>query len=106
MDNFWVIIILLVVIPLFFWYRVKSINKVKRGVTVRCPSCAHDQRLDKLQNYSCTKCEKQVVFYKEDGTTVDNLEMYKCLACGAINFKGVITCTECGLANQSAFSNI
>ncbi len=102
MDNIWVIVTLMIVIPLFFWYRVRSINKIKKGVTVRCPNCSNDQRLDKLQNYSCAKCDHVILFYKEDGTATDSVSYYNCLACGAENFKGVITCTECGLANQSA----
>lgn len=102
MDNLWVIGVLIVIVPLFFWYRVKSINKIKKGVTVRCPECHRDQRLDKLSNYTCTNCKSFIRYYTDEGTALDTVEYYKCLACGARNFKGVITCTECGLANQSA----
>lgn len=102
MESIHVVFTLIVVVPLFFWYRVWAINKRKNSVTVECPHCGRDQRLAKLQNYNCVKCETRVVFFDERGEPLKTLEVYKCQACGTANFKGIITCVGCGLANRKA----
>lgn len=101
MQGLLILVILLVVVPLFFWYRVKTINQRKNSVTVKCPHCNRDQRLSEVANYSCVKCNGYVVFFEEDGSPKKDAGSYKCRACGWVNFKGVVTCTGCGLANQT-----
>ncbi|HCX22838.1 MAG: hypothetical protein CMB80_26870 [Flammeovirgaceae bacterium] len=100
MDKSVIGLILLLIIPLFFWYRVRSINRRKKSATVKCPNCGKDQRLPELQNYRCKYCETPVYFFNEHGKALANAAYYNCQACDARNFKGVITCTECGLANK------
>lgn len=100
-ENIWVIGLLIVVIPLFFWMRVKAINKRKKGVTARCPYCEKDQRLSELGNYRCVACKEEVVFFDSDGTVKSDMVYYTCASCGERNFKGILTCTACGLANQA-----
>ena len=90
MQSYYLILVMIVVIPFFFWFRVRSYNKRKNSVAVRCPYCSKDQRISELEGYTCSGCNKDV---KLGGET------YLCKACGASNYKGVITCTECGLAN-------
>lgn len=98
-ENLWLVVSLVLIIPLFFWLRVKAYNIRKKSVMVGCPLCGHNQRLRELKNYECQKCKEEVAFYNEDGSPNQTVEYYQCMACGAQNFKGVITCTACGLAN-------
>lgn len=99
MENFWVIALLIVVIPLFFWLRVKAYNLRKKSVSVRCPHCRKDQRLATLSNYTCKHCGQSVEFLDDDGTVKSTTAYYTCAACGEKNYIGVLTCTGCGLAN-------
>jgi DNA-directed RNA polymerase subunit RPC12/RpoP len=100
-ENIWVIALMIVVIPLFFWMRVSSINKRKKGVTVRCPHCEKDQRLEKLRNYVCEKCDTSVAFFDEQGDPLKEITYYECMACQEKNFMGILTCTACGMANKA-----
>tara|TARA_Y100001949_G_scaffold168289_1_gene166846 strand:+ start:215 stop:439 length:225 start_codon:yes stop_codon:yes gene_type:complete len=72
---------------------VRSYNQRKSSVAVRCPHCNKDQRITEVGDYTCSGCDKEVRL---------SSETYQCKACGAVNYKGVITCTECGLANPIA----
>lgn len=101
-DNIWLIGFLILIIPVFFWLRVKAYNIRKKSVNVCCPSCGNNQRLPNLKNYRCRKCGYEVEFFTKNGTTSPTVKTYHCMACGAENFKGVITCTACGLANPAA----
>lgn len=92
-------VLIVIAIPLFFWLRVRTINKRKKGSSVRCPYCGLDQRLDLLANYDCKSCKKSVDFFDQEGTPLPDIRYYNCEACGERNFEGVITCTACGLAN-------
>jgi len=74
-------------------------NKQKRGVSVRCPHCEKDQRLEKVRNYTCVRCQQKVDFFDPDGTVKVDVKYYTCQACGEKNFVGILTCTGCGLAN-------
>ncbi|MFY0606967.1 MAG: hypothetical protein JXR10_09635 [Cyclobacteriaceae bacterium] len=99
LENIVKIGLMVISIPLFFWLRVRTINRRKKGATVRCPECQTDQRLEVLRNYTCRNCEAEVKFFNNNGDMIDHIPMYTCAACQAENFKGVLTCQACGLAN-------
>lgn len=101
-DHSWIILLVIfVVIPFFFWFRVRSINRRKELVTVRCPHCDTDQRLRKVQNYTCRKCGTPTRFFDDEGSPLNGVNTYQCEACGGENFMGVLTCTACGKGNQA-----
>jgi hypothetical protein len=99
MVNYWLLVVLAVLLPLFFWLRVKSYNKRKNQVNARCPHCGTDQRIPAVENYECKNCNIEVRFFNDDGTVGEGTEFYTCDACGEENIVGILTCTGCGLAN-------
>ncbi len=99
LESIFKVGLMVISIPLFFWLRVRAINKRKKGATVRCPECGTDQRLKVLGNYTCLSCKAVVRFYNSNGDAIERIPMYFCVACQAENFKGVLTCHACGLAN-------
>ncbi|RED97969.1 hypothetical protein C7460_111110 [Marinoscillum furvescens DSM 4134] len=104
-ENYFFIVVVLVVIPLFFWWRVKTFNRQKNTVVVKCPSCATVQRLSHLHNYTCKKCSTAVRYLDDNGALLLEVNKYHCVACGAENPKGVLTCISCGLANAERLSS-
>jgi len=99
MDNTWLIIVMVALVPVFFWARVRRYNRGKKSVTARCPQCGSDNQLSEVQNYTCNQCGSSIVFFDEEGNVDASVEYYDCEACGEKNFVGILTCTGCGLAN-------
>lgn len=103
-ESYFLIGLLLLVIPLFFWYRVRTFNKQKHTIAVKCRACGAIQRIGELANYTCKKCSSHIQFMDEQGVVLDSLAHYQCVACGQENPKGVLTCIGCGLANAEQLS--
>lgn len=100
-ESLWPIaIVALLIIPLFFWLRVRTINKRKKMVDVRCKTCGMDIRLPEVQNFKCEECGSVNLFLDEDGKPLKMVRTYTCEACGSENFVGVLTCTACGKTNK------
>ena len=95
------LILLLIIVPLSFWFRVRTINRRKSQVFLRCPKCHADQRLAILRNYHCKQCGDLVRFFDDEGTQLLGAETYQCEACDSTNFVGVVVCTVCGMGNQA-----
>lgn len=100
MEYLWLVIIA-VIVPIFFWYRVREMNRRKEMVHTRCFHCHADQKLKKVMNYSCTECGKLNRFFDDEGIPMPSARRYDCLACGSENFVGILTCRSCGKANQA-----
>ncbi len=92
-------IIFLVVIPLFFWSRIKYVNKRRDSVKSQCPNCKHIQRLDAIENYTCINCGTNVVYINELGARIDD-DVYNCSVCGTANLNGIVNCTICGKVRE------
>ncbi|MFY0600760.1 MAG: hypothetical protein JXR03_13890 [Cyclobacteriaceae bacterium] len=88
-------LLFLLIIPLFFWYRVTYINRRKNSVRSKCPNCDYIQRLESVHNYSCSKCNQEIVYVDEKGERLQS-NTYQCDTCGSTNLVGILACTQCG----------
>lgn len=101
LENIWPLIAaLFLIIPVFFWLRVRAMNKRKKMVTARCKRCGTDVVLSKVENFKCQECGSVNLFLDEDGKPLSLVRTYRCEACREENFVGIVTCTGCGKANR------
>lgn len=99
-TNYWPLV-LIVIIPLFFWLRVKAMNMRREMVTARCAGCGEDQKLWRVMNFTCKHCSTDNRFLDDAGIPLASAATYECQACGEKNFVGILTCTACGKGNPA-----
>ncbi|MEP4532472.1 MAG: hypothetical protein ABJ004_05255 [Cyclobacteriaceae bacterium] len=88
-------VLFLAIIPLFFWYRVRYVNKRRDSVKSKCSNCGYVERRDSIENYSCSKCGHHIIYLDESGERIQT-NTYNCSVCGTANLNGIVNCTICG----------
>ncbi len=95
-DHLYVLLfVAFVVLPAFFWIRVKYLHKRRDSVKAVCQKCGFINRLPQIQNFHCMKCKELNVYRDESGNLLTS-EFYNCEACNHEVPEGIITCTYCG----------
>lgn len=100
-QNLWPLaFVVVLIVPVFFWLRVRAMNRRKGMVTARCKRCGTDVYLKQVENFKCQECGSVNLFVDGDGKPLSLVRTYTCEACGEENFVGIVTCTACGKANR------
>ncbi len=81
------VLLVFVLLPLFFWYRVRYVKRRIDNVKSKCTSCGHIQRLAQVEDYDCRKCGYRIVYLDENGERRKD-KIYICDGCGAEVVRG------------------